>query len=81
MHNISPFLRSPFTDITGGMVSHQLLGRCQMQEMEMMDCMEAYGLERGLKKCRYLLDDYRECHTTLKQYKRFHVRNIQSQLN
>ncbi|XP_026744065.1 NADH dehydrogenase [ubiquinone] iron-sulfur protein 5-like [Trichoplusia ni] len=72
MHNISPFLRSPMTDITGGIISYQLLGQCAKQEMELMDCMEAYGLDRGLKKCKKLVEDYRECHTKLKQFRRFY---------
>ncbi|KAJ8718080.1 hypothetical protein PYW07_006010 [Mythimna separata] len=71
MHNISPFFRSPWTDITGGIHSHQMLGRCQKQEMAMMDCLEGYGLGRGLKKCRYLVNDYQECHRNTKQFKRF----------
>ncbi|XP_075981495.1 NADH dehydrogenase [ubiquinone] iron-sulfur protein 5-like [Anticarsia gemmatalis] len=71
MHDISPFIRCPFTDITGGIISHQLLGRCQKQEMDVMDCLEAYGLGRGLKKCQAYLDEYYECHTLNKQYRRF----------
>lgn len=69
--SISPFIRSPFTDITGGLISHQMLGRCQKEEMRYMDCLEAYGLERGKKKCDIYYDDYRECHTYTKQFKRF----------
>lgn len=72
-HNISPFLRSPVTDITGGLVSHQLLGRCARQEMEMMDCIEAYGLDRGIQKCQSFIEDFKECHTLTKQFKRFAV--------
>ncbi|CAG9133971.1 unnamed protein product [Plutella xylostella] len=53
------------------MVSHQLLGRCQTQEARYMDCLEAYGLERGKVKCRNLFEDYQECHTLTKQFKRF----------
>ncbi|CAH0401435.1 unnamed protein product [Chilo suppressalis] len=71
MQGISPFLRSPFTDITGCITSHQMLGRCQKQEMQMMDCMEAYGLERGMKKCGDFIEDFRECHNLRKQYSRF----------
>ncbi|KAL0820183.1 hypothetical protein ABMA28_006108 [Loxostege sticticalis] len=70
MH-ISPFLRCPITDLTGGIVSYQLLGRCAKQEMEMMDCIEAYGLDRGIKKCTELIEDFKECHTMTKQFKRF----------
>ncbi|KOB75308.1 NADH:ubiquinone dehydrogenase [Operophtera brumata] len=62
--SISPFLRSPFTDITGGMISHQLLGKCQKEEVQYMDCLEAYGLDRGRAKCHHLLDDFKECQTS-----------------
>ncbi|XP_028172888.1 NADH dehydrogenase [ubiquinone] iron-sulfur protein 5-like [Ostrinia nubilalis] len=71
INSISPFLRSPMTDITGGVTSHQLLGRCAKQEMEMMDCLEAYGMDRGVKKCSELIDDFSECHNLNKQFKRF----------
>ncbi|XP_026763410.1 NADH dehydrogenase [ubiquinone] iron-sulfur protein 5 [Galleria mellonella] len=69
--SISPFLRSPFTDITGGMISHQLLGRCQLEEARYMECLEAYGLERGKVKCSHLFGDFHECQTMTKQFKRF----------
>ncbi|CAK1553048.1 unnamed protein product [Leptosia nina] len=69
--SISPFLRSPFTDFTGGMVSHQLLGACQKQEIRYMDCLEAYGLDRGRVKCEHLFHDFHECQTKTLQYKRF----------
>ncbi|XP_072942497.1 NADH dehydrogenase [ubiquinone] iron-sulfur protein 5 [Epargyreus clarus] len=69
--SISPFLRSPFTDITGGMVSQQMMGTCQKQEMRYMDCLEAYGLDRGKMKCGHLFEDYHECQTKTKQFKRF----------
>ncbi|XP_046970358.1 NADH dehydrogenase [ubiquinone] iron-sulfur protein 5 [Vanessa atalanta] len=69
--SISPYFRSPFTDITGGMVSHQMLGNCQKQEMRYMDCLEAYGLDRGRVKCGELFDDFHECQTKTKQFKRF----------
>ncbi|CAH0590073.1 unnamed protein product [Chrysodeixis includens] len=72
MHNISPFLRSPMTDITGGIISYQLLGECARQEMELMDCMEAYGLDRGLMKCQKYVEDYSECHRKVKQFRRFY---------
>nr|XP_053614311.1 NADH dehydrogenase [ubiquinone] iron-sulfur protein 5-like [Plodia interpunctella] len=68
---LSPFFRSPFTDITGGMISHQLLDRCALQEMAVMDCLEAYGLDRGLQKCKHLVEDFHECQTHCKSYKRF----------
>lgn len=78
---LSPFFRSPFTDITGGLISHQMLGRCQKEEMRYMDCLEAYGLERGKRKCMCLFDDYHECHTFTKQFKRFIVSNFPTVLH
>lgn len=71
--SISPFLRSPFTDITGGMISHQLLGKCQNEEARYMECLEAYGLDRGRAKCHPLLHDFKECQTSELQFKRFAV--------
>ncbi|KPJ10471.1 NADH dehydrogenase [ubiquinone] iron-sulfur protein 5 [Papilio machaon] len=69
--SISPFLRAPFTDITGGLVSHQMLGKCQKEEMRYMDCLEAYGLDRGRVKCAQIFEDFHECQTHTKQFKRF----------
>lgn len=71
--SISPFLRTPVTDLTGGLISHQLMGRCDKQEMRFMDCMEAYGMERGQVKCKALFEEFHECHTSTKQFKRFSV--------
>ncbi|XP_045452620.1 NADH dehydrogenase [ubiquinone] iron-sulfur protein 5-like [Melitaea cinxia] len=69
--SLSPFFRSPFTDLTGGMISHQILGQCQKQEMRYMDCLEAYGLDRGQVKCGQLFEEFHECQTKTKQFKRF----------
>lgn len=71
--SISPYIRSPFTDLTGGMVSHQMLGRCQKEEARYMDCLEAYGLERGKVKCQHVYGDFHECSTLTKQFKRYIV--------
>ncbi|CAH2089733.1 unnamed protein product [Euphydryas editha] len=68
---VSPFMRTIFTDITGGMLSHQMLGRCAIQEMAMMDCIEAYGWDRGSRKCKLLIEEFKECQTNAKQFKRF----------
>lgn len=40
----------------------------------MMECMEAYGLHRGLDKCGALYEDFKECFTQQKQRQRFMVR-------
>ncbi|CAG4947866.1 unnamed protein product [Colias eurytheme] len=68
---VSPVIRTVFTDITGAMLSYQMLGRCAKQEMDMMNCMEAYGYGRGVRKCRDYIDEYHECHTRKKQFARF----------
>ncbi|XP_046970357.1 NADH dehydrogenase [ubiquinone] iron-sulfur protein 5-like [Vanessa cardui] len=68
---VSPFLRTIFTDITGGMLSHQLLGKCATQEMDMMDCIEAYGFDRGPRKCYSYIEDFKECQGKTKQFMRF----------
>lgn len=72
-NTISPFFRSPFTDITGGMISEQLLGRCSNEEMALMDCMEGYGIELGRRKCTDYMDDFYECQKLIKQFSRFVV--------
>lgn len=70
---VSPFIRTIFTDITGSMMSHQMLGRCATHEMAMMDCIEAYGWDRGSRKCKLLIEEFKECQTHTKQFKRFMV--------
>ncbi|XP_063830425.1 NADH dehydrogenase [ubiquinone] iron-sulfur protein 5-like [Ostrinia nubilalis] len=69
--SISPFLRNPVSDLTGGLISHQMLGRCQKEEARYMECLEVYGLDRGHKKCAELFEDFAECQQMTKQFKRF----------
>lgn len=68
-----PFLKSPFTDLTAHLVNHQNEGRCADFEMRFIDCMEAYGVHRGAKKCDLLLQDFQECAGREKQLKRLYV--------
>lgn len=70
MAQVTPFIRSPFTDITGCLVSHQWYGRCKDFELAAVECMEAYGRAGGLQKCDALLKDFKECHTRDKQLRR-----------
>lgn len=72
---ITPYLQTPFTDLTGSLINHQSYDKCGTMEMNMMECLEAYGAERGKKMCKDLIDDYNECFTMHKQMLRFHVRN------
>jgi len=67
MPNVVPFFRSPFTDLTGSLINHQHYGRCEEMEMRVMNCLEAYGVDRGMKKCKDLVDDFRECSSLKKQ--------------
>ncbi|KAJ9591561.1 hypothetical protein L9F63_001915 [Diploptera punctata] len=70
MSNVVPYFRSPFTDLTGSLINHQTYGRCEDFEMRMMNCLEAYGAERGVKKCKDLIDDFHECSSRKKQMMR-----------
>lgn len=69
----APFFRSPFTDLTGSLVNHQQYDKCGNMEMQMMECMEAYGYERGKLKCKDLIEDFHECYTMRKQILRWKV--------
>lgn len=68
---LSPFFKSPITDITGVLISHQWFGKCQELEEKALDCMEAYGLIRGERECKPLLNDLKECTLQKKQFARF----------
>lgn len=71
---ITPFFRSPFTDLTGGLVNAQHYDKCGKMEMKMMECLEAYGVEKGKVKCAAIIDDFHECYTLRKQQLRTMVR-------
>jgi NADH dehydrogenase (ubiquinone) Fe-S protein 5 len=78
MTNIIPFLRSPFTDLTGCLVNHQYYGRCEEMEMRVMNCLEAYGLDRGRKKCKNLMEDLQECASRKKQVNYFYIYSVEN---
>lgn len=71
--SLGPFLRSPLTDLTGCVVNHQTYGKCAEFEMDMMDCLEAYGVNKGAVKCKDLIGDFQECVGMKKQMLRFTV--------
>ncbi|TDG44513.1 hypothetical protein AWZ03_009091 [Drosophila navojoa] len=71
--SLSPFLRLPLTDLTGCLINHQTYDKCGNFEMKMMDCLEAYGMERGKKQCADLIADFQECVGMQKQLLRFHA--------
>ncbi|KAH8263330.1 hypothetical protein KR044_007370 [Drosophila immigrans] len=78
--SLSPFLRLPLTDLTGCLINHQTYDKCGKFEMKMMDCLEAYGLERGKKQCADIIADFQECVGMNKQLMRFHVSFCQVKL-
>lgn len=73
---LSPYFRSPFTDVFGSIINHQQYGKCATFEMNMMECMEAYGYDKGKVKCADLIDDFNECHSMTKQVLRHLVCTI-----
>uniref|UniRef100_A0A0K8TPV2 Putative ubiquinone oxidoreductase n=1 Tax=Tabanus bromius TaxID=304241 RepID=A0A0K8TPV2_TABBR len=75
--SLGPFFRSPFTDLTGCVINHQQYDKCGELEMDMMDCLEAYGLERGKRKCADLISDFQECVGMKKQLLRFHTMRME----
>lgn len=67
---LSPWLKSPFTDLSGALTSHQWGSECANLEMKALDCLEAYGLNKGHEKCTDLIDDFKECSLRFKQNQR-----------
>lgn len=41
--------------------------------MTMIDCLEAYGMDMGVKKCKEIIEDFQECVGRKKQMQRFEV--------
>lgn len=70
---LSPFFKSPLTDLTGCLINHQQYSKCGQFEMEMMECLEAYGLDKGKLKCKAIIEDYQECAGSHKQRLRIAV--------
>ncbi|XP_050296671.1 NADH dehydrogenase [ubiquinone] iron-sulfur protein 5 [Anthonomus grandis grandis] len=66
----NPFLKSPLTDMSGALVCSQWGGKCADIEMRALECLEAYGVDRGLKKCDTLIKDFDECVYKRKQIQR-----------
>lgn len=71
--SLGPYLRFPLTDLTGSIVNHQQYDKCGPMELNMVECLEAYGTDRGLTKCKDLIEDFQECAGMKKQLLRFHV--------
>lgn len=69
--SLSPFFKSPLTDFTGTVISHQYGSRCGPYELKALDCLEAYGLDKGYKVCLDLVTDFQECAIRTKEYGRY----------
>ncbi|XP_059622390.1 NADH dehydrogenase [ubiquinone] iron-sulfur protein 5 [Phlebotomus argentipes] len=68
-----PFLRNIFTDLTASIPNCQHYDKCGEREIDMMECLEAYGTDRGRLKCADLIHDFQECVGRKKQILRFHA--------
>merc|ERR1711915_709027 len=68
--HFAPAFRTPFTDLTGGVLTHQSSDKCPHFEMNFVKCVEAYGHDKGKDKCQDYLDDLRECLNEQKQLAR-----------
>jgi len=71
--HFAPTFRTPMTDLTGGIMTHQSFSKCADFEMRAMECLEAYGVQHGRSKCQDYMDDLRECMFQTKQLARVNV--------
>ncbi|XP_046747101.1 NADH dehydrogenase [ubiquinone] iron-sulfur protein 5 [Diprion similis] len=68
--DFTPIFRTPVTDLTGCILNAQQSKRCRGYEMHFYECMEAYGIPKGYKKCSDMFEDYHECLNLGKQKQR-----------
>lgn len=67
-----PYVRSFFGEYTAGMIANQwhetgMGTRCANYEMNLYECMEAYGYYRGDRFCKPYFDDLDECRAARRQ--------------
>lgn len=74
---MSPYIRTGATDVFGQILNHQHMSKCAPFELNMMECMEAYGLDKGRVKCSELIEDFNECRDMTKQMLRVKVCSIE----
>jgi len=77
MATLSPVFRTPLTDLTGNLATHQSGKRCADFEMRAMECLEAYGVQKGKTICVDYMDDLRECMFQHKQLSRVHTMRVE----
>lgn len=70
---LTPYFRTPMTDLMGSIYNHQQYGKCGKFELQMMECLEAYGANTGRLKCSDYIDDFNECRLSTKQFLRIKV--------
>lgn len=70
---LTPYFRTPMTDLMGSIYNHQQYSRCSKFELSMMECLEAYGATTGRLKCSDYIDDFNECRSNAKQFLRVKV--------
>ncbi|XP_014209250.1 uncharacterized protein LOC106639927 [Copidosoma floridanum] len=66
--NIQPIIKcgsNTFSPSIDAQLTH-----CADFEMRLSDCLDVYGIEKGMKKCEDLLSDLRECLLNPKQRQR-----------
>jgi hypothetical protein len=59
--------RNFFSEYTGHMINNQSRdsgqrNRCADYELDAAECLEAYGLWRGERYCKFLIEDWMECY-------------------
>lgn len=47
--------------------------------MRAIDCLEAYGLYRGVNKCQDLIEDFKECSMRTKRHSRIDAMRMERQ--
>lgn len=73
MRWVAPMFKGPPTDAFHLTTNLQLTGECAPYELHYVDCMEAYGHQKGKEKCRLILEDMYECVTKIKRMRRVHL--------
>lgn len=61
------------TDIFSQINNHQQYGECAKIELQMMECIEAYGADKGRLKCGDYIEDFNECSKNYKTFLRMSV--------
>ncbi|THK33192.1 uncharacterized protein LOC114841542 [Diachasma alloeum] len=69
-YQITPLIKTPFTDIFANLQNFQNHPKCAMRELALVDCLEAYGPQNAEVKCGVLMRDLRECVFRSKQRQR-----------